>query len=103
MMSRSEDSAMSNTNDLFASIRSGDAAAVRAMLDAEPSLAGAKNEHGQSAVLASVYNNQPAIRDLIIARGITLDLHEAVAAGQLERVKHLVDANPDLSRAFSPD
>jgi uncharacterized protein len=103
MMSRSEDSALSNTNDLFASIRSGDAAAVRAILDADPSLAGAKNEQGQSAVLASVYNNQPAIRDLIIARGITLDLHEAVAAGQLERVKHLVDADPDLSRAFSPD
>jgi uncharacterized protein len=94
---------MADAKELFASIRSGDAAAARALLDADSGLANAKNEQGQSAVLASVYNNRPEIRDLLIARGATLKLHEAVAAGRLERVKHLVDANPELSRKYSPD
>ena len=81
----------------------GDVAAIRRLLDAEPALANAKNEQGQSAILASIYNGRTEIRDLLIARGADLEINEAAAAGQLDRVKQLVDANPDLARSFSPD
>jgi uncharacterized protein len=94
---------MAQTTDLFAAIGAGNSDAVRALLDAEPALVNAKNEQGQSAVLMSVYTGNRDIRDLLLARGATLELHEAAAAGQLERVKHLVDANPDLARSYSPD
>ncbi len=36
-------------------------------------------------------------------RGAHLEFHEAVAAGQLERVEHFVDKDADLARAISPD
>jgi len=94
---------MARTKEFFATISAGDATAARALLDAEPALAKAKNEQGHSAVLASVYNGRTEIRDLLIARGVDLELHEAAAAGQLDRVKHLVDANPELARSYSPD
>jgi ankyrin repeat protein len=94
---------MSRTNEFFAAVGAGDVAAVRTLLDAEPALANAKNEQGQSAVLASIYNGRTEVRDLLIARGAELELNEAAAAGQLDRVKHLVDANSDLARSFSPD
>src|SRR5262249_48701964 len=94
---------MDKAKDLFTSIRTADLSAVRGLLDADPPLASSKNEQGQSAVLASVYNNRPEIRDLLMARGAILELHEAAAAGQLERVKHLVDRDADLSRSYSPD
>jgi ankyrin repeat protein len=94
---------MDQTKDLFTAIRGGDLNAVRAILDGAPALASAKNEQGQSAILAAVYNGRTEIGDLLISRGADLELHEAAAAGQIDRLKHLVDANPDLSRSYSPD
>jgi uncharacterized protein len=92
-----------STNNLFEAIRTGDLAAVQSLLDSDPSLASAKNDSGVSAVLMSIYTGRREIRDLLLARGTTLDLHDAAAAGVLPRVKQLVDENPTLSRSFSPD
>jgi ankyrin repeat protein len=94
---------MARAKEFFAAISAGDATAARTLLDADPALANAKNEQGTSAVLASVYNGRTEIRDLLIARSANLELPEAAAAGQLDRVKHLVDANPKLARSYSPD
>jgi uncharacterized protein len=94
---------MDNAKEFFAAIRAGDTAKVKTMLDAVPSLASAKNEQGQSPVLAAVYSGRSEIRDTLIARGAHLEFHEAVAAGQLESVEHFVEKDPDLARSFSPD
>jgi uncharacterized protein len=94
---------MDNTRDFFAAIRAGDAATVRSLLDADPALATVKNEQGQSPVLAAIYSGRTEIRDLLIAGGVTLELHEAVAAGQLDGVKQLVDKSPALAKSYSPD
>jgi ankyrin repeat protein len=94
---------MEKAAELFAAIRGGDAAAVRALLDAQPDLTGAKNEQGQSPVLAAVYGGRSEIRDLLIARGAALAFHEAAAAGRLDRVQELVEKNPGLAKSYSPD
>lgn len=94
---------MDKAAELFAAIRAGDAAAVRAQLDADPGLATAKNEQGQSPVLSAVYSGRTEIRDLLIARGAPLEFHEAAATGQLDRVKQLVEKNPALAKGYSPD
>ena len=94
---------MSGETELFEAIRAGDAAKVTALLDAQPSLLEAKNAQGQSGVLAACYTGRREIRDLLIARGAKLELHEAAAAGQLARVKELVEKQPSLAKGFSPD
>jgi ankyrin repeat protein len=94
---------MDNGKEFFAAIRAGKAATVRTMLEAEPALATAKNEQGQSPVLAAVYGGRAEIRDLLIAQGAHLEFYEAVAAGQLGPVEHFVDKDPDLARSYSPD
>ena len=94
---------MSDVQGFFAAIRSGDVGRVQSMLTEDPPLAESKNEQKQSPVLAAVYSGQAAVRDLLIARGAHLEFHEAVAAGQLERVEHFVDKDADLARAISPD
>jgi ankyrin repeat protein len=94
---------MDNVKEFFDAIRGGDAARVKTMLEAQPLLASVKNEQGQSPVLAAVYSGRREIRDALIARGAQLELHEAVAAGQLERVEHFADKEPDLARSYSPD
>ena len=92
-----------STAELFEAIRAGNSAAVNALLDSSASLASAKNDSGVSAVLMSVYTGHREIRDLLLSRGATLQLHEAVAVGNLGRVKQFVEKDPSVPRSFSPD
>jgi ankyrin repeat protein len=94
---------MNKTQEFFQAIQAGDVPTVKSLLDAEPSLASAQNDGKQSAVLFAVYNGRKEIRDLLIARGLQLALHEAAAAGQLDRVRELVDADASLAKSSSPD
>jgi ankyrin repeat protein len=94
---------MNQIDAFFQAVRTGDAATLKAMLDAEPRLAGARNDQGQSAVLAAVYSGREEIRDALLARCGALELHEAAAAGQLERVRQIVDKDPSVAKSYSPD
>ena len=94
---------MSDTTAFFQAVQTGDADKVAAMLDADSSLSNAKNEKGQSAVMLAVYTGRKEIRDLLLARGVELQLHEAAAAGQLARVREIVDRDAALANQFSPD
>ena len=92
-----------STAELFEAIRSGNAASVKSLLDADPALASAKNDSGVSAVLMSVYTGRTEIRDLLLVRGAALEIHDAAAVGNLARVKELVEDNPVLAKSVSPD
>jgi uncharacterized protein len=93
---------MSQTN-FFAAVQAGDAAEVARLIAADPALLQVKNERGASAVLLACYNGRKEVRDLLLANGALLELHEAAAAGQLSRVKELVEANPAAAKTYSPD
>ncbi|MGB2664790.1 MAG: ankyrin repeat domain-containing protein [Candidatus Acidiferrum sp.] len=92
-----------STAELFEAIRAGNSAAVSALLDSEASLVSAKNESGVSAVLMCVYTGRREIRDLLLSRGATLQLQEAAAVGDLDRVKQFVEKDPSVARSVSPD
>jgi uncharacterized protein len=94
---------VSETQLFFDAIRAGDLAAVRALLDQDPALLTAKNAQSQSAVLFSIYNRQKEVRDLLLSRGVPLELHEAAAAGDVARVKELVEKDASLAKGLSPD
>ncbi len=94
---------MSKIAEFFDAIRAGNLAGVTAFLDADPSLGAARNAQGQSAVLFAVYNGRQEIRDLLLARGVPLDLFDATVVGRLSRVKELVEKDPSLAKSFSPD
>lgn len=94
---------MADTKLFFDAIRSGDLAQVRSLLEADPSLASAKNESGATPLLASIYNGRSEIRDFLMSRGGRLNLAEAAAAGQLSRVKELLETNPSSASSYSAD
>ncbi len=94
---------MSRAKEFFDAIAKGDTATVKALLDAEPALTTTKSEQGQSAILAAIYNQRHEIRDLLLARSVALELHEAAAAGQLDRVKQFVEKDPSLAKSYAPD
>src|SRR5438132_11716584 len=94
---------MSSTAKFFQVIQTRDTAAAKRMLAAEPELAGARNEKGQSALLLTAYSGNKEICDVLLASGVPLELHEAAALGRLERVKQLVEEMPAEAKTDSPD
>jgi len=94
---------MSDTKSFFDAIRSGDLGQVRGLLDRDHSLASARNESGASALLMAIYTGRSEVRELLLSRGVQMDLPEASAAGDLTRVKHFVEAEPALANSFSAD
>ena len=94
---------MSHAEVFLHAVRAGDLAATERMLAAEPELARTKNEQGQSALLMAIYGGRKEIRDLLLATGVELELHEAAAAGALARVKQLVEWDAELAKSYSPD
>ena len=92
-----------NQADFFAAVQAGNLAEVSRLLETEPALLHAKNERGVTAILTACYTGRKEIRDFLVAKGAGLGLHEAAAAGQLSRVKELVEANPAAAKEYSPD
>jgi len=94
---------MSETQLFFDAIRAGDLAAVRTLLDQDAALLNGKNAQSQSP--RPVFHLQPAERNPRFS-GVTrrgFGMHEAAAAGDLARVKELVEKDAALARSYSPD
>ncbi len=91
------------TTTFFEKLRAGDITAVSTMLQQEPGLAQVRNERGISAVLMACYTGRKEIRDLLLEHGVILELHEAVAAGQLAKVREFVEQDSEAAKRFSPD
>lgn len=94
---------MPTATELFDAIRQGDLARAQSLVDADASLASAKNESGVSAVLSATYLGRKDIRDLLLARGAKLELQDAAALGRLDVVKELIAQNPSLANSYSSD
>src|SRR2546423_15717851 len=94
---------MSSVAKFFQVIQTRDTAAAKRMLAAEPELAGARNEKGQSALLLTAYSGNKEICDVLLAHGGSLELHEAAALGRLERVEQLGEGISAEAENYSPD
>ncbi len=61
------------------------------MVTADPTLIDARSRTGDSAILTAVYHRQKEIVNLLVARGATLTLFEACAAGEEERAERMLE------------
>src|SRR5688572_13345319 len=84
-------------------VKKGDRATVDRMLDADPSLAAAKDESGTSAVLLAHYYGKAEVAEALLSRTPELDVFEAATAGDAKRVAALVDADRSLADAVARD
>jgi uncharacterized protein len=72
-------------------IRKGETAEVAAAAEEDESLVACKDAQGISALLWSVYSGQPLIRDFLLTRLAELDVFEASAVGDCQRLKSLLE------------
>ena len=91
------------TQEFLKAVTQGEVAKVKEMLMADPRLAQAKDPKGVSAILKATYNGRKEVVAVLLASGIELNVFEAAATGQTERVRALVKRDGSLANAFSSD
>ena len=84
-------------------IKAGEFERVKAMVTADPTLIDARSRTGDSAILTAVYHRQKEIVNLLVARGATMSLFEACAAGEIERVERLIGSDASTVNSISAD
>lgn len=98
---------MSTAHPLLEAIKAGDIERTRTLVEADPALVYVRDDSGASAILLATYYGRKSIVDLLLARAPALDLFEASAVGDLERVTALLTEDPDVTvdlvNAFSHD
>jgi ankyrin repeat protein len=87
---------------LFAAIEAGDVETTRALVAADPSLASARDDEGVSGLMRARYRSDRALTEAILAAEPELDVFEASAFGDLDRLTALLAEGTDPN-AFSAD
>ncbi len=88
---------------IFEAIKSGDVDGVRAVLRDDPSAAAARGDDDVSAVRAALYAQRQDLADAVLEAEPELDVFDAAAVGDVDRLTELLDGDPDLLGAFSGD
>jgi uncharacterized protein len=98
-----KEEAMQSMEELITAVQTGDSAKVRDLLSGDPSLAAARDSNGVSALMHAVYRRNQEIAGIILSSHPGLDIFEATAIGNSKRIAELLDADPSLTGAYSPD
>lgn len=89
--------------DLFQAIAGGDVATVRSIVADDPARAQARNDAGVSALLWAKYHRQDMALHALLGVKPALDVFEAAALGDLDRLTALLDADAAAVKAVAPD
>jgi ankyrin repeat protein len=87
----------------FESIWAGDVDAVRSAIREDPSAASARDDKGLSAVRAALYGRHQDVAEVLLEAKPDLDVHDAAAAGDVDRLTELLDADADVVGTWSED
>lgn len=91
-----------DVHELIEAIRRDDTAEVEALLEAQPLLAEADAD-GNSAVLTAKYYGRDEALQLLLDQNPELNIFEAAAVGDTERVRECVASDPTSVNATAPD
>ena len=91
------------TDALVAAITGGDVDAVREMVRADPALASARDSAGLPVIMLALFHQQRAAAEVLLEAEPELGVLEAAAAGRAERLRELLDADPEARHARTPE
>jgi ankyrin repeat protein len=94
---------VASEREAFEAVHDGDAARLRALLEEDPGLAAAGGQDGVSLLLTAQYAMSEELVAAVLAAEPELDVHEAAAVGDSDRLRDLLDGRPELARAFAVD
>jgi ankyrin repeat protein len=91
------------TDALVAAIKSGDVDAVREMVRADPQLAAARDATGLPVVLLALFHQQREAAQVLLDAEPELGVLEAAATGRADRLREVLDADPESRQARTPE
>ena len=94
---------MNDRAEILEAIDQGDAERVLDIVRADPSAASVRDESGVSVLLYAHYRGQADTVAVLRSIRTQLDTFEAAALGDASRLRSLVDDDPGLVEAWSPD
>lgn len=94
---------MGAVEDMLKAVKAGDLNAVKALLAENQALVNATDDEGNSAILIATYWGKHEVAEALLAHDPQMSVFEASAAGQLNRVKQLLEEHPVLIHAWSRD
>jgi ankyrin repeat protein len=94
---------MASTQELFEAIEAGDDARVDTILDADPTLASSRDASGVSALMRALYRFDKPLTETVRRRVDALDVFEAAAFGDVDRLTELLGGEPSLLMSYSGD
>jgi uncharacterized protein len=89
-------------SELTDAIKRGDAEAINALLDRDPSLA-TTAENNVTPILTAIYHGKRDIATLLANRASSITFADAVALGRTDDVKRMIAADPSLVHSRTPD
>ena|SRR5689334_11338047 len=89
--------------ELIAAVNDDDAERVSALLGEDPTLVGARDRNGVSAIMLSRYRSDRATTDALLALDPELDVFEAATLGIIDRLNERLMEDPSRVNAVSPD
>lgn len=92
-----------SADEFLAALRLGSESIVRQLLSRDALAAGCRDEAGISAILHCLYEWNLPMLEILLATRPDLDIFEAAALGNSERLSELLECMPELARAWSPD
>src|SRR3989442_15578789 len=101
MPSRMGENRIESPPEFIEAVKRGDVTKVRDLVRANPALLNSRTKRGLSPVLVAIYSGQKVAAANLIALGAELDVHDASAAGRLDRGRELVERDPPLVNAPS--
>jgi ankyrin repeat protein len=87
----------------FDLIDAADKDALSAALERDHDLAAERNPDGLSPVLYALYNGKQELVEPLLDANPPLDVFDAAAVGRTRGLEELLDAEPELATAWSPD
>jgi ankyrin repeat protein len=93
----------STAEQIFDAVEHGKLDRVEELLREDPGLVNARNDRGDSVLLAAAYGGRTAIFSLLIDKGAAVSLFEAAAIGMKDRVLEPLRRDPRAANAYSHD
>lgn len=94
---------MEEQDAFLTAIKHGDLPGVEKMLHKNPAVAEAITDDGVSPILLAMYYGEPEIARLIAGMGAALNIFEAAAMGDLDRIAELLQKDAAQVNAYAPD
>lgn len=88
---------------LFDAIKGGRVDEVRQLIQQHPGLQDARDASGASTILVATYNMKPDVVSALVELGAPIDIFEASVLGKVDRIRQIVEGNPDRVSDHAPD